>query len=70
MVLAIRHFPDRKRPCITLEQGNEAIIIGTLTNAEREKALRKACNRSDDKMLGIVLDECKYTLAELLGSEG
>lgn len=35
--LVIRHFPDRKRPCIVLEQGNQGIIIGTIRNAECEE---------------------------------
>ena len=26
MILAIRHFPDRKRPCIILEEGNIKVI--------------------------------------------
>ena len=32
MILAIRHFPDRKRPCIVLEENNQAVVLGYLTN--------------------------------------
>jgi len=35
--LVIRHFPDRIKPCICLEQGNQALVIGTLRNKECEE---------------------------------
>lgn len=38
---AIRHFPDRKKPCLVLEQGNQCIVIGTIRNAECEHLLRE-----------------------------
>lgn len=38
---AIRHFPDRKKPCLVLEQGNQCIVIGTIRNAECESLLRE-----------------------------
>ena len=38
---AIRHFPDRKKPCLGLEQGNQCIVIGTIRNAECEHLLRE-----------------------------
>ena len=37
----IRHFLDRKKPCLVLEQGNQCIVIGTIRNAECEKLLRE-----------------------------
>ncbi len=39
--LAIRHFHDRKKPCLVLEQGNQAIVIATIRNTECEKLLRE-----------------------------
>ena len=42
MKLAIRHFPDRKRPCIVLEESNQALVLGYLTDKKREEWLRKA----------------------------
>lgn len=38
---AIRHFPDRKKSCLVLEQGNQCIVIGTIRNAECESLLRE-----------------------------
>ena len=38
---AIRHFSDRKKPCLVLEQGNQAIVIATIRNAKCEKLLRE-----------------------------
>ncbi len=54
MILTIRHFPDRKRPCIVLEEGNRAVVIGYLTDREREGWLRKAFNLSDKEGFAIV----------------
>ena len=39
--LAIRHFPDRKKPCLVLEQGNKCIVIGTIRNRACEHLLRE-----------------------------
>lgn len=55
MILAIRHFPDRKRPCIVLEENNQAVVLGYLTNKKREKWLRRAFN--------IAESECQWALA-------
>ena len=38
---AIRHFPDRKKPCLVLEQGNKCIVIGTIRNRACEHLLRE-----------------------------
>lgn len=54
MILAIRHFPDRKRPCIVLEENNKCVVIGYLTNKERENWLRKAFNCGEKQMMAIV----------------
>ena len=43
--LVIRHFPDRKKPCICLEQDNQAIVIGTIRNAECEELWQRFFNR-------------------------
>ena len=44
--LVIRHFPDRKKPCLMLEQGNQGIVIATIRNTECEKLLREFFNDS------------------------
>lgn len=53
MILAIRHFPDRKKPCIVLEEGNTGIVIGHLIDNEREKMLREAFNLNDTQSIFI-----------------
>ena len=40
-LLVIRHFPDRKKPCLVLEQGNKGIVIGTIRNTECEKLFKE-----------------------------
>ena len=40
-LLAIRHFPDRKKPCLMLEQGNEGLVVGYIRNAECERLINK-----------------------------
>lgn len=69
MILAIRHFPDRKRPCIVLEEGNQALVLGYLTNQKREKWLRMAIMREDDFQLVVQVNSL-YDLNEIMESEG
>ena len=68
MILAIRYFPDRKRPCLVLEEGNQAVVLGYLTNREREGWLRKAFD-CGIYPFAIPISRCKYTMEALL-SEG
>lgn len=68
MILAIRHFPDRKRPCIVLEENNQALVLGYLTDRKREKWLRMALMREDDFQLAVQVNSL-YTLDEILESE-
>ena len=37
MQIVIRHFPDRKKPCLMLEQGNQGIVLATFRNVDMEK---------------------------------
>ena len=46
-LLAIRHFPDKKRPCLVLEQGNQCVILGYLTD---RKALKKVINNNAEAL--------------------
>lgn len=69
MILAIRHFPDKKRPCIVLEENNKALVLGYLTDRKREKWLRMALMREDDFQLALQMNSL-YTLGEILESEG
>ena len=48
MILTIRHFPDRKRPAIVLEEDTQCLVIGYLTDHKRERWLRKAWNNRID----------------------
>lgn len=68
MLLAIRHFPDRKRPCIVLEEGNQALVLGYLTDAKREKWLRKALMMEGDYQTAVHIDS-PYSIDEILESE-
>lgn len=68
MILAIRHFPDRKRPCIVLEEGCQALVLGYLTDQKREKWLRMALMRENDFQLAVHVDSL-YDLDEIMESE-
>ena len=70
MILAIRHFPDRKKPCILLEENNQALVLGYLTDRKREKWLRMALMREDEFQVAIQVNSL-YTLDEIMaeGSE-
>lgn len=69
MLLAIRHFPDRKRPCIVLEEGNQALVLGYLTDTKREKWLRMALMKENELQVGFQVNSL-YTLDEIMESEG
>ena len=71
MLIAIRHFPDKKRPCIVLEdeQGCQALVLGYLTDIKREKWLRKALMMENTTgALSIRIDSL-YDLNEIMESE-
>lgn len=68
MIIAIRHFPDRKRPCIVLEEGCQALVLGYLTDRKREKWLRMALRREDEYQLAGYFDS-PYGLNEIMESE-
>ncbi len=69
MILAIRHFSDRKRPCIVLEENNQSLVLGYLTDKKREKWLRMALMREDDFQLALQVNSL-YDLNEIIESEG
>ena len=53
MKLAIRHYPDRKNPCLVLEQNNVGVVIGHLSK-KGEKWLRQAFDCPEDKTIEII----------------
>lgn len=65
MILAIRHFPDRKKPCIVLEERNQGVVLGYLRNKKCEKWLRMALMREDYFQLAIQVNSL-YTLDEIM----
>lgn len=68
MLIAIRHFPDKKRPCIVLEEDNKALVLGYLTDRKREKWLRMALMREDEFQLAVQVNSL-YGLNEIVESE-
>ena len=68
MLIAIRHFPDKKRPCIVLEENNQALVLGYLTDRKREKWLRMALMREDAFQLAVQVNSL-YTLDEIMADE-
>ena len=69
MILAIIHYTDRKRPCIVLEENNQALVLGYLTDRKREKWLRKALMMENTTgALSIRIDSL-YDLNEIMESE-
>jgi hypothetical protein len=68
MLIAIRHFPDRKRPCIVLEENNQALVLGYLTDRKREKWLRMALMAENEYQLAIEVNSL-YDLNEIMESE-
>ena len=40
--IVVRHFPDRKKPCLMLEEGNQGIVLGTFRNEEMVQLFKRA----------------------------
>jgi hypothetical protein len=36
--VAVRYYPDRKKPCLVIEQGNQGIILATFQNEKGGKS--------------------------------
>lgn len=66
MILVVRHFPDRKRPCIVLEEGNKSVVIGYLINEERETWLKEAFDCENNRTFAI---KTPSTIFEMGGNE-
>lgn len=62
MQIVIRHYPDRKKPCLVLEQGNQGIVLGTFRNVEMERLYTSALGGNNT----IVMNYEKRTLDEML----
>ena len=71
MILAIRHFSDKKRPCIVLEdeQGCQSLVLGYLTDTKREKWLRKATMMENTTGALSIRIYSLYDLNEIMESE-
>lgn len=44
--ISIKHFPDRKKPCLVLEQGNRGLVLGYFRSDEMTK--EKPCEYAED----------------------
>lgn len=69
MILAIRHFPDKKRPCLVLEENNQAVVLGYLTNKKRERWLRRAFNIAESKYQWALTCPTKDNLETIFSAE-
>lgn len=62
MQIVIRHYSDRKKPCLVLEQGNQGIVLASFRNAEMERLYTLALGGNNT----IVMNYEKRTLDEIL----
>lgn len=69
MIIAIRHFSDRKRPCLVLEEGNQAVVLGYLTDREREEWLRRAFNIAESEYQWALNCPTKDNLETIITAE-
>lgn len=63
-IIAVRHYPDKKKPCLVIEHGNQALVIATFRNESMVNVLRKLIG--ENKCLEI--DDSR-TIDELLEGE-
>ena len=62
MQIVIRHYPDREKPCLVLEQGNQGIVLASFRNVEMERLYTLALGGNNT----IVMNYEKRTLDEML----
>lgn len=39
--VVIRHYSDRKKPCLVIEQGNQGMVLATFRNEECEELYKR-----------------------------
>ena len=54
--LVVRHYPDRKKPCLVIEQGNTGIVLATFRN-EASAELFKHFIGEENECLYRALDD-------------
>lgn len=65
MKICVRKYPDRKKPCLVLEQGNQGIVLATFRSEEMLKLYSEALggnniieilndHRSIEEMLEVI----------------
>lgn len=54
MRIVVRKYPDRKKPCLVLEQGNQGIVLATFQNDKMMKLYFEALG--GNKMIEILND--------------
>ena len=42
LYLAVRHYQDRRKPCLVLECGNQGLVLATFRNEKMAKAWKRA----------------------------
>jgi hypothetical protein len=40
--IGVRHYTDRKKPCLVIERGNTGLVLGTFRNEEMTEEFEKA----------------------------
>ena len=62
-------FSRQERPCIVIEENNQVLVLGYLTDRKREEWLRKAAMMENGYQLALKINSL-YTLNETMESEG
>jgi hypothetical protein len=42
VIICVRHFPGRKKPCLVIERGNQGLVVGTFRNEQMTEEFEKA----------------------------
>lgn len=64
--LVVRHFPDRVKPCLCIEQGNQAMILASFRNKECENLYREFLHGNCIQRDMRLLFEEKHTCSDCL----
>ena len=58
MRVAVRRFPDRKKPCLMIESGNAGLLVASFRNEDMARLF--------EILLGTIVVDDKRTIDEML----
>ena len=55
--LVVRHYPDRKKPCLVIEQGNTGIVLATFRNEASADVFKEFIGKENECLYRALEDD-------------